>query len=98
MINFCAFPQGRQRDGQGIQAVKLVCAKYAGRREAFQVPVSCGRDPDVHLNRPSANRRDTCSCKARKIFACMATGMSPISSRKSVPRRRPREMPPDGDL
>ena len=35
----------------------------------------------------------TCSCRARRIFACIASGMSPISSRNSVPFSASRNAP-----
>ena len=72
---------------EDAQSIIEVQAKLSLGRPGLQV-VMGGRDqPHVGLDRviaPHASSK-VCCCSTRKILACKASGMSPISSNSKVP-------------
>src|ERR1700687_2401336 len=51
---FAALPQWRQKDGEHIQTIVEVTAKFASLHHLRQVPIRCSHQPHVHLVSPSA--------------------------------------------
>jgi len=83
---FRTFAQRRQHKWKNVDAMKEITPERILFDELFQVAVCRDHDTNIHFYRlVAANTLDLPSSKTRRSFACMATGMSPISSRKSVP-------------
>ncbi len=80
---------GERRDGQldHAQPVVEILAEAAGAHRRFEILV--GRGDDAGRRRESAllppTRSNSRSCSARRNLACVSSGMSPTSSRNSVP-------------
>ena len=79
--------QRRQHDREDVQAVVEV-ARGSGRRR----PSAPGRGCVAATSRTSTlivfvppRRSNSCSCSTRSSFGCSSSGMSPTSSRNSVP-------------
>ena len=79
--------QRRQRDREDVQAVVEVAAERARRdhrpRGRGWSRRRCARRPACVRVPP--RRSNSCSWRTRSSFGCSSSGMSPISSRKSVP-------------
>src|ERR1700674_3744885 len=51
---FAALSQWRQKDGEHIQTIVEVTAKFASLHHLCQVPIGCSHQPHVHLVSPRA--------------------------------------------
>src|SRR5208282_4940908 len=51
---FAAFPQWWQQDGEDIQTIVEVAAKFASIRHLCQIPIGCSHQSHVHLVSPGA--------------------------------------------
>ena len=75
-------------DGKDVEPEEEILAKLPGGDRRAQVAVGRGDDAHVDLNRgAAAEPLEACApASARSSLGCSASGSSPISSRKSVPR------------
>ena len=81
------FAQRRNLHADLVEPVEKILAEPAVVDQLRQVLVRGADHADVDLDRPGARRpaRSPGSCRKRSSFTCSGGGMSPISSRNSVP-------------
>ena len=79
--------QRRQAHGHHVQPIEQILAEQALADHQPQVAMAGGDDPDVGADRVDGRRPATnspcCSTRSSRVWA--SSGMSPISSRNSVP-------------
>ena len=88
----------RQREAHHVQPVVQVLAEAALLRSAAFRSRLRGGD-DAHVDLPDCvapTGRTSRSCRTRSSFTCSGSGISPISSRKSVPPLAEAEEAPRG--
>ena len=79
--------QRRHHDGHDVEAVVEVLAERRRARPSRRGPGASRRRSARRPSRSACRRaaRTSRSCRRRSSFTCIGRGMSPISSRKSVP-------------
>jgi hypothetical protein len=81
-----ALAQRGQRDRDDVEAVEQILAERPRRDLALQVPV--GRRHEAHVDADRLDAADALELallQHAQSFTCISLGISPISSRKSVP-------------
>ena len=93
--SLAARAEGRHVDADDVDAIEEVLAeallRHLGARGRGWSRRRCARRTDTSASPPTG--RTVRSWRTRRSFACIPAGISPISSRKSVPARRLHEEP-----
>jgi hypothetical protein len=80
------FSQGGNMNGEDVQAVEQVLAEFPALYQSGQILVGGGQDADIDFPGDGrADRTDFGFLNDAENLACSGRGISPTSSRKTVP-------------
>src|SRR5579872_414444 len=83
---FGAFAQRREGNGKNIQAVHQILSELSFVHHLREIArVAAISRTCVWIVRVPPKRSNSCSCSTRSSLGCSSKGMSPTSSRNSVP-------------
>ena len=83
---FGSFAQRRNTDGKHVQTVEQILAELLLIDHRRKIAIGRRDQPRVAaMVRVPPSRSNSRSCKTRRSFGCSSRGISPISSRNTVP-------------